>query len=1163
MATTVAVLTVKVAADLASFRAGLKQLNQDLIDFDKGAKTTVKKVNTYFSTIKPRVNTYQANADLRSFQFYADNTAKQIQKSLQIVPSINTKGLKSSVSRYANSGSVFNTPNVIKTAITYFSAKEIMDYADAWTAAGNKIAAAAQISGRSARSLEDVNKIATETRTDLAGTVDLYARLLRSTKDVATSELEVAQATATVNKAFKTGGADVQEQRAGLIQLSQALGSGMLQGDELRSIRENAPVLAQAIADYFGTTIAGLKKLGSEGQLTSDKVFKAILAAQKKIDAAYAATNQTIAESFTLVSNALTQYIGNANEATSVGGRLVAGLKSLAENFDSVANTTLKLAAIIASALIGRAIGNMLITLRLASGELLKFAAAMKTFISGASLATAFGGTAAAAGPLGALIGTVLVGALVAFGTSSEEATEEAKRFKAGLDKISQASEQAKNDINNLTEAKKRQKEEDEKLNKTLEEGKKQESRLNEEMLTVVDQYIYKLSELKNSRKQMGLNPPFTEDEFRIIEMLSQGLRENKLNASQVDQALTRLVSHNSNFENLKATIESIADEWRNVSQTIEGITIQIKGMSPELSSHFADIQSSNKNRLNDYAKQDFFNAQFDIADNSKFESLVEKEIKRLQDALKNDPNAPKNISDAELRANAERNVTASLNAKALDAAIEEYVNNVVGAESSGRADAKNKLSSATGVGQFIESTWLNLFNEMFPEEAKSKTRAEILDLRNNIEYSKILIAQYGKENAEYLKKHGIDQVSKAMLHLAHFLGPSDALKVLQAPSGTPISSLLSEKVINANKSILGGNATNDTVIGYAEKRQGMNTPRAQMFGGIEAQTAALIADEKDIQLKTQLLALQTKYTQEASQYKQGSQEYINTMSEMAQKVAELEKAHELLNNEQSKAAGLTEDVISVNDLLAGNFSKLSPVLQDLAQKYREAAEAAGLLAKKQEEVPATIAKVAEETERIKAAEKDVFKGFIQDLIQGKSLGEAFANVLQKIADKLLDKAFDILFGESGSSSTGAIGGLFSGLFKLLGFASGGYTGDGGKYEPAGVVHKGEYVLNQNATRKLGVGNLDRLNKGMGYANGGYVTGISNASMGSAGISGGGAKSQLQIHLVTDNAAIAGIADARIKNASPAIVAASVKINQTQTRDNFGQYVTNYNARNA
>ena len=209
------------------------------------------------------------------------------------------------------------------------AARQIQQYADAWTTAGNKIAAASQISGRQARGLTELNDIAAKTRSGITETVDLYAKLLRATKDVAKSEEEVARATEIVNKAFKAGGAATSEQVAGVLQLSQALGSGLLQGDELRSLRENAPLIAQAIADEFETTIGGLKDLGAEGKLTTDRVFKAILNAQPQIEKAFGSTTATIGDGFTAVNNALTESVGRIDAVTGISGEAGAALHDL------------------------------------------------------------------------------------------------------------------------------------------------------------------------------------------------------------------------------------------------------------------------------------------------------------------------------------------------------------------------------------------------------------------------------------------------------------------------------------------------------------------------------------------------------------------------------------------------------------------------------------------------------------------------------------------------------------------------------------------------------------------------------------------------------------------------------------------------------------------
>ena len=234
------------------------------------------------------------------------------------------------------------------------AANEMKNYADSWTRMGNKIAAASQSSGVQARSLIELRKGADNARSSLDEYVDLYARIMRNSKGVAKSEQEVADVTNIVSKAFAVGGAAASEQAAGVLQLGQALGSGFLQGDELRSIRENAPVLAQAVADEFGTTIAGLKDLGAEGKLTSDRILKAILNARQQIEAQFNKTSLTIEQSLTLVKNAATQYIGTMDGVTG-SSRVVSGtLKAIADNFDYLGDAVLVVSGVIASKLIGK-----------------------------------------------------------------------------------------------------------------------------------------------------------------------------------------------------------------------------------------------------------------------------------------------------------------------------------------------------------------------------------------------------------------------------------------------------------------------------------------------------------------------------------------------------------------------------------------------------------------------------------------------------------------------------------------------------------------------------------------------------------------------------------------------------------------------------------------
>lgn len=393
------------------------QLSADIKGFDRQLAKAVGVSNKQFNAVERR--------------------ARQMNKNLDGIFARSFRGLTAPV---AGIGAALGT-------------REIARYADAWTTAGNKIAAASQVAGRQGRSLIELNDIARSTRSGISETADLYAKLLRSTAGVAKSELEVAKATETVNKAFKAGGAAASEQAAGILQLAQGLGSGLLQGDELRSVRENAPLLAQAIADYFGTTVAGLKELGSQGKLTSEEIFKAILSGQGKIEGAFKATNSTIAEGFTMVSNAMIQYVGTSDASLGVTSQLVAGLTILADNFDTVADGALQVATVIAGALIGRSLIGMIRTLGLTGTALISFTRALRAASSAGALLSAFGGLSAAAGPLGMLIGGALVLSVGSYARASWDAAKNSDALKAEMEQLGLYSSKATKSLDETTES--------------------------------------------------------------------------------------------------------------------------------------------------------------------------------------------------------------------------------------------------------------------------------------------------------------------------------------------------------------------------------------------------------------------------------------------------------------------------------------------------------------------------------------------------------------------------------------------------------------------------------------------------------------------------------------------------------------------------------------
>lgn len=146
----------------------------------------------------------------------------------------------------------------------------------------------------------------------------------------------------------------------------------------------------------------------------------------------------------------------------------------------------------------------------------------------------------------------------------------------------------------------------------------------------------------------------------------------------------------------------------------------------------------------------------------------------------------------------------------------------------------------------------------------------------------------------------------------------------------------------------------------------------------------------------------------------------------------------------------------------------LKATIDELATGYANASVEAARLAESQEQLKQIAADFGE-------AGKSAISGFISDLRSGTDAATALGNAMNKVLDSVIDIGLNMLLG----------GGGLGGIGKLFGFANGGYTGNGAKHQPAGIVHKGEYVFSKAQTAKLGAGNLARLAKG--YADGGYV----------------------------------------------------------------------------
>lgn len=161
-----------------------------------------------------------------------------------------------------------------------------------------------------------------------------------------------------------------------------------------------------------------------------------------------------------------------------------------------------------------------------------------------------------------------------------------------------------------------------------------------------------------------------------------------------------------------------------------------------------------------------------------------------------------------------------------------------------GNPAAKNPGSTATGDGQFIDRTWLNLMKAQRPDLTKGQTDQQILAMRSNPAISAQMTAAYAVQNGTTLATAG-QPVNATTLALSHRLGPSDAMKVLGATPGTPLTTLLSPAVIRANPD-LGGQTAGGFVANLAQKFTLAPVAIAGITPGSTPTSAAALAQTPD-----------------------------------------------------------------------------------------------------------------------------------------------------------------------------------------------------------------------------------------------------------------------------------------------------------------------------
>ena len=209
--------------------------------------------------------------------------------------------------------------------------RSVSNAADAYTKLGNQIALVTENSTQAAVIQGELFALADRARAPIEEIGTLYGRAALSAKELGATQGELLEFTEGVAQALAINGSNASEARGALIQLSQALGSGIVRAEEFNSVLEGARPVLVAVADGLDVTVAGLRQLVIDGEVTSREFFDAFQSQLGNLQSQFEQTNSTIGQAGTILNNAFVEAIGTISSFSGASNGIVEIFRSLAD----------------------------------------------------------------------------------------------------------------------------------------------------------------------------------------------------------------------------------------------------------------------------------------------------------------------------------------------------------------------------------------------------------------------------------------------------------------------------------------------------------------------------------------------------------------------------------------------------------------------------------------------------------------------------------------------------------------------------------------------------------------------------------------------------------------------------------------------------------------
>lgn len=182
---------------------------------------------------------------------------------------------------------------------------------------------------------DGVRQIAEKTGTSLEGTAELYYKLAQAVQVTGGNQQDTLTVTKAITEAIQLSGVSAQTATNGIIQFSQGLAAGTLQGQDLRAVLEDIPSLGKAIADGLGVTVAQLRQLAEQGELTPQQILAALEKVAPQIAEKFAVVPQTVGRALTDLKTAFIEMVGGVDQTTAASATLAGVIEDVAKSIEA------------------------------------------------------------------------------------------------------------------------------------------------------------------------------------------------------------------------------------------------------------------------------------------------------------------------------------------------------------------------------------------------------------------------------------------------------------------------------------------------------------------------------------------------------------------------------------------------------------------------------------------------------------------------------------------------------------------------------------------------------------------------------------------------------------------------------------------------------------